>query len=323
LFLRVILIALFSMLATNALFARERLYIAAELEPGTLLVDGMIRHFYLHRPNGFADAPLPTIIALHGGGERTEAIGLARRLKLGEQGTKAGFVTVYPQGIGNNWNDARNASHEDNLPSRNANDIGFLTALIRQLIKTGIAAADRVYIVGASNGGMMAMTLLCQARPNIAGIMIFTANAPVELKSRCPGPPIPVAIVNGTADPLIPWSGGPITAGLGPDRGHVLSTDETVAIWRQRNGCSDKMDITRLPDRSADEITTDRLHWPECEQEASVTLFRMNGAGHRYPGSDAGKMESLVSQFLGHATQDFQAADLIWGYFNSKMDIAK
>ncbi len=303
------------LLMCGSALAQDRLRIADGLEAGTIRVGRMTRHFYIHRPPDTRDRQVPTIIALHGGGALVEAVGLARRLKLDQVADRHGFVTVYPLGIGNNWNDARESPHEQTLPSRDVDDVAYLATLIKSLVQSKISDRHRIYVVGASNGGMMAMTLLCRSNTKVAAAMFLIANAPSELAGNCAGRPLPIAIVNGTEDTLIPWAGGAVAPLFRKDRGQVLSTDATIEMWRKRNGCKGKAEKSTLPDISNDGMTTEVFRSLNCQDGASVTLYKINGGGHRYPGTHAGKYEKAAARFFGSATQDFNTADLIWEFF--------
>ena len=73
-----------------------------------------------------------------------------------ELAEREGFIVVCPEGIENNWNDGRvnerNRAHIEDI-----DDVGFLRALIQQLGMTHNVDPDRIYVTGASNGGMMSL----------------------------------------------------------------------------------------------------------------------------------------------------------------------
>ena len=58
---------------------------------------------------------------------------------------------------------------------------------------------------------------------------------------------VSIAVFNGTEDPLVPYNGGQITV-FRRQRAEVLSTEETVRIWRRKNRCSPDARIVELPD---------------------------------------------------------------------------
>ena len=73
------------------------------------------------------------------------------------------------------------------------------------------------------------------------------ANLPTDIAANCkPSRPVPVLVMNGTADPLVPYNGGGV--GFAGRRGNVMSTDETMTRLRRINGCPDTGKTVRLPD---------------------------------------------------------------------------
>ncbi len=58
---------------------------------------------------------------------------------------------------------------------------------------------------------------------------------------------VSLAVFNGTEDPLVTCNGGQITV-FRRQIGEVLSTEETVRIWRRKNRCSPDARIVELPD---------------------------------------------------------------------------
>src|SRR5215475_14022990 len=102
-------------------------------------------------------------------------------------------------------------------------------------------------MTGPSNGGMMTLRLVCEDADLFAAAAPIIANLPADLAPRCkPARPIPVLVVNGTADPLMPFGGGEV--GLRHGRGQVISTDATMALLRKVDGCADTAKSEHLPD---------------------------------------------------------------------------
>src|SRR4051812_633441 len=77
---------------------------------------------------------------------------------------------VYLDGYSGNWNDAR---RESRFPARreNIDDVGFVRAVIEKLGRPG-----RVFAVGYSNGGQLAMRLVHEAPELIAGAAVIAAT---------------------------------------------------------------------------------------------------------------------------------------------------
>src|SRR5262245_21620187 len=146
----------------------------------------------------------PTVIVLHGALISAEFT--LSWYGFTEEGARAGFATVYPRGLGQLWNDGRDA-----VWASTADDVGFLRKLARALVARGVADPARLYLAGVSNGGMLALRMLCEAPDLFAGAGVIIASMPGGVGAGCHlRKPMPVIMFNGTADPLIPYGGGAV-----------------------------------------------------------------------------------------------------------------
>src|SRR5262245_15017844 len=205
--------------------------------------------------------PAPTVIVLHGA--INSAAWAVRRFGFAEAAAARGFTAVFPQGIGLQWNDGRGGV------SSKADDVSFLRLLVRELVAYDIARPDAVYIAGVSNGGMMALRMVCEAAELFAGAGTVIASMPAATGAECrPTRPVPVVMFNGTADRLIPYVGG----GVGPLNlgGFVWGVEETAAFLAYANGC-DPRPMNR--DASMEMTSVTRIAWTGCERDAGVTLY--------------------------------------------------
>jgi polyhydroxybutyrate depolymerase len=81
----------------------------------------------------------------------------------------------------------------------------------------------KIYATGISNGGFMSSRLCCELSNRIAAIAVYAATIEATtIASSCnPGRPVPAIYIHGTFDPLVPFTGGQMTAG-GTAGGTVL-----------------------------------------------------------------------------------------------------
>jgi polyhydroxybutyrate depolymerase len=63
--------------------------------------------------------------------------------------------------------------------------------------------AARIYATGLSEGGFMAMKVGCAMSDRIAGIAPVGAAMPKSM-TCFPSRPVPVVMINGTSDPVVP-----------------------------------------------------------------------------------------------------------------------
>ena len=116
-----------------------------------------------------------------------------------------GVETGDPSGDDQRWNDCRSPS-AGGVTGSTADDVGFLVALA-DWAGHRFPVSDRVLVTGASNGGMMAYRLATERPGRVAGVAAFVANLPEGGECSDPSQPVPILIVNGTADPITPYAG--------------------------------------------------------------------------------------------------------------------
>ena len=243
--------------------------------------------------------PAPTVMVLHGA--FSSAAWTMRHYGFAEAAAARGFAAVFPQGLRGCWNDGRNP-----FPWR-ADDVSFLEVLAGELMAEGIADPRRIYVAGVSNGGMMAMRMLCEASELFAGAGTVIANMPASIGARChPSRPVPVVMFNGSADRWVPYQGG----GVGPLNlgGFVWGTEQTAGFMAVANGCAERPYVS---DVSIDDMSVTRFVWSGCERRARVTLYRVNGGRHQVYGG----MVSHAGLFGRQHQQAVSAAEMILAAF--------
>jgi polyhydroxybutyrate depolymerase len=270
-------------------------------------------------------AGAPTVLLLHGGTQSMRKI-----FRRGAGGTQAWpalaerekFLLLVPNGTSpetgdtasdrQSWNDIRprttpHLAHVD--------DVGFLCAALDWA--AGLYATDpaRVYVTGASNGGIMAFRLLMEAPGRFAAAAAFVANLPEDpARMTTPARPAPLMICNGTLDPLMLWEGGEIRGG----RGRMRSTPATVQWWVQAN----RADMARaVSDVLADLDPTDgcrivRTRYSAQPGGAPVELLTVQGGGHALPSIKHPLPQTgLIRRWIGPASADAEGAELAWDFF--------
>ncbi|MBN1445168.1 MAG: esterase [Candidatus Omnitrophica bacterium] len=275
----------------------------------TLEFEGIARSYYVHLPNNtMPSSPLPVLFVLHGG-DGANAETMAAGTGYNKISDKEAFIVVYPYGVDGQWNDGRGKTFRKRSFS-GADDTGFISAAIDRIAGEFPVDINRIYVMGASNGGMMTLRLGIELGDRIAAIAAVIANLPVNLASTRPARPLPVLIMNGTKDPLIPWEGG-ILKVYGRDFGELLSTEETVAFWVRANGLTGEPDTEILPDKVArDRCTVEIKTYGQEGENPPVVLYAIHGGGHNLPGG-----RTLLRYFLlGNKCMDINGAEAIWNF---------
>jgi polyhydroxybutyrate depolymerase len=273
--------------------------------------EGVARSYLVYSPPAARKrgaALPPVLMVLHGGGGRARQIMDFTRFNA--IAAREGLVALYPQGLDRGWNDGREFQGRDSRKD----DVGFLLAVLDDVERHGIGIDRRaVGVTGISNGGFMAMRMACDAAGRIAGIAAVTATMPAETGSRCRASrPVPVLVINGTRDPLVPYEGGNVRV-FGRNRGAVWSTGRTMEFWAKVNGCSGAPRSAALGDRDpSDGTTTIRHDYQGCGR-VPVTLLEVQGGGHTWPGGS----QYLPNALVGPVSRDFDASEAIVAFFKS------
>ncbi|WP_406854337.1 PHB depolymerase family esterase [Alsobacter sp. KACC 23698] len=250
---------------------------------------------YLARtpPGWDGRSPMPVVVFFHGYAGSAQSVMEDRDLEraVGDLGA----LLVAPQGRVENG-----AARSWSFPSKTfegRDDFAFVADAMRDVERRWPVDHGRVLASGFSVGGSMVWYLACLAPQP------FTAFAPVAgafwapEPETCPGGPVSLRHVHGTADQTVPMSGRSLRGG---DRrqGDVL---KGVAAWRRIDGCAAEPDRTTTEGRlacrtwSADRCASGRelnlcLHSGEHEIEAGwiVDAFHwMEGLPARAKGSAA------------------------------------
>jgi polyhydroxybutyrate depolymerase len=279
--------------------------LAGDAVSHTIDVNGVSRTYLLYVPPGQSGKHLPAFIIMHGSGSTAERQEYYSNFDALAQAHN--LVVMYPQGIEKHWNDGRVIGHESA-----SDDIGFMKAMLAQVIAQGLIDPKRVYAAGISNGGFMAQHMACVMPEALAGIAVVAATQPVD--AACPSPrPMPVIFFHGTADKFVLFNGGLIVPQLG-NRGTALSNAQAVATWQKRNGCG-AAKKTQLPPKDPSDPTRITIENYSCPPGRGLEDVIIEGGGHTWPGAHQGW---LITRILGPVTGNIDANDTMWSFFQSQ-----
>ncbi len=280
------------------------------------VLGGREREFGLHLPKGFSpEADSPVYFVFHGGGERSNAEKLRSISRLGfnEKADADGGIVVYPlaghAGEENTkWNDARETTS-------GADDVAFVRDLLGRLDAELGVDPEAVYAAGVSNGGMFAQRIACEASEEFTAIAPVIAALPEEQASNCSlEEPVSVLAIQGTADPFMTYCGGDAEHdGIGVGNGGAIrSAEESRIFWADANGCDVSPRIERLePKTDNPDTTVYRFTHANCDTSASFEFYGIEGMGHNWPPTER------RPNFSGPGTDQLNATDRIWAFFNS------
>jgi polyhydroxybutyrate depolymerase len=273
----------------------------------TLTVDGLIREYTIFLPTGYNIATaMPLLFAIHGGGGTSAgAISLASFNTLAETNK---FIVVYPQGVGNNWNDGRPTTPNQ----QGVDDVNFFRTMINTISTTYKIDPKRIFATGISNGGFMSSRLGAELGDKIAAFASVAASVEKNtVYNNINGTnKVSAMYIQGTLDPLVPFLGGIMTAGSG---GNIASHTEVVAKWIAANNCNATTVAQNIPDIAVDGTTATRRDYTGGTNNTAVTSIIILNGGHTWPQG----AQYLSELIIGKTCQDFNGSDAVWEFFKT------
>lgn len=275
-------------------------------------VDGLKRNYELFVPERYSkDKTYPVVFILHGGGGRASRVPRFTRYRFNELAERDGFVAVYPNGYKKGWNDG----DRDTLAVArrlNIDDVSFFDVMIDDLDEKLSIDRGRIFACGISNGGFMVQRLALERSSVFKAIGVVAANMSEDQQKHVPENPVSVLFICGTADPLVPYNGGPVMV-LKQKRGEVVSVDKSVNFWKEQNGCSELVEACKLPDvNKTDDCSVHKTVWQNPDNHnIRVVNIRIENGGHTWPGT----RQYLPKKLIGIINHDINGCDEIWSFF--------
>ena len=288
-------------LTRSALAAPEDKRSSAVLSTtASLAHDGVERNYRIYVPDG--PGPFPVVFVLHG--LATTGIAMERYTKFSKLAAEEKFIAVYPDGINKRWNDRY-------YWAGSTNDVGFIAVLLDYIEANYSVDTSRVYVTGASNGGMLANRLACDMGERFAAIAAVMADIPYLVQRRShTATPLPILIINGTKDPLVPFGR---TQAL-QQKLNIVTARQTVDFWVSMNGCTMTPIVTQLPDKAPEDGTRiEEWKYAPGSAHAEVIFYAIKEGGHTWPGAPV--RNSVLSGLYGKTSQDMDATKVIWKFF--------
>lgn len=294
-------------------------------EPNTGLVEnlkidisGQERNYHLYIPQNAVNAPI--VLLFHGNrSNHNELLGLTGVkapykiwLELAQQENILLIVPNGSEGLGGNngWNDCRS----DALGNPDSNDMLFASSLLDFVTNEYQADSSKVFAVGTSNGGHMALRLAQEIPNKLKAIAVIAAANPVNTQCANSTVPISTLFINGTDDPILPFEGGEMPS----NRGEVYSSQETIDYWVNRNETDATPVVTDLPDiDTSDDCTIKKHLYLNGTNNTEVAFYEVIDGGHTEP-SIAERYSNLFKLIVGEQNGDVEMTDEVWDFFKTK-----
>ena len=289
---------------------------AAEIvvSPESVDVDGHRRTLTVVHSAGPSTGAVPMVLVFHGSMQTGSVIRSFTTNTFDHIGSRAGAVVAYLDGHKKHWNDARivnsSAARTDGM-----DDVAFAKAAIDLLQQRYNGDSAQVYAVGFSNGGQMVIRLIHEIPEALSGAAILSATQPVAENFGPNSPqerPLPVMVVHGTDDPIVPYAGGMAKMLRVSPRGLGLSAPETAAYYAQRNGITAAPTTTPLDAAGRMPTHVERTEYRQPGHQP-VVLYTVHGGGHTIPGPGT-KAPRLIMGRTDHTLDTAEAIDEFFGF---------
>lgn len=215
-------------------------------------------------------------------------------------------------------------------------DSQYLRMLIAQVKKEGLPIdADRVYLMGMSNGGEMAQRAARELPDELAGVGAvmpvngLPANEELLFCKKDEQKPISMMFIYSPKDTLLDW----IYPTFGFDYGKVMH--DSVASWRKSLGVDTKSEkVQKLPNRIIEgegytgqspsalaSINSSilRYDYDEGYKGVSFAVLEINPAGgHAWPNVTPTPFDVASEGHNGFKNRDINAEEVLWGFLKKK-----
>lgn len=169
----------------------------------SLLQGGHVRNYRLFTPATLPlGKPAPLVIVLHSLGHGINEI--ENTSGFDTLATQKGFAVAYPVGLDQAWNAGICCTLDPSGKMTDTDDVGFLEDVIQSV--RGLARIDlkRVYMVGFSNGAMMALRFACERPDLLAGVVSIAGTLETDCNAT---DPIRLLALRGEKDDTVPFNG--------------------------------------------------------------------------------------------------------------------
>ncbi len=256
--------------------------------------------------------PAPLVVALHGG--LATARIFARQSGLHQLARDHGFVVASPNGLGifsllRHWNGGWCCAK---AMRSGLDDVGFIDRVIDDAGQRVAVDPQRLYVVGYSNGGMMAYRYATERAERVTALGIWASSIGSRNDERVRWSlpfrdvAVPAIIAHGLSDARLPFE--PVAESDAPRRrqgADLLGAIGSATYWAEANGCADGPEPL--------EVDYGRL-WRFCPEDAErrVELIAVDDWGHDWPGPRTTAKLSPSDPRSG-----FDLATQMWEFFRA------
>ncbi len=266
--------------------------------------------------------PSALLVVLHGGSRNASlAMNQDSEYEWNQIAEAKGWVALYPSGTTNQkdsqkllWNDCRLSFGTVGPIRPDVNDVVYLDALIKKVMRE--ENLKEVFLTGHSNGAGLVYRMAMESSLRLTAIAPMLMTLPRNL-ARCKDGwhhPIPTALLLGTLDPMVSFSGG--TKGR--------SAADTLEWIRTKNEALSEGKTTSYDDINTSDgpngtsSTINRKSYESSDKTTNVEYFVVEGGGHQVPGP--APVEKWMVDWLGPKNRDLSIRQEIASFFERQIE---
>lgn len=275
-----------------------------------ITVAGKERRMLVSRPM-HPSSHAPLVLVFHGSNQTASTIRSFTDPGFDSYVTRYGAVVAYLEGHRKHWNDARRTS-DFAARTEGYDDVAFAGAAIDELQGRFDIDPAPAFAIGFSNGAQLVLRLVHETPGRFASVAIISATQPAPenfAPSADAAQPMPMVLIHGTRDPIVPYGGGMASLWGFRPRGLGLSAQQTAEYYARRNGIHEAPQLAVVPSIApADGTHIERTSYREPGR-VPVTLVTVHGGGHVIPG------RKPAPRIMGRTSAQLNAADEIAAFF--------
>lgn len=258
------------------------------------------RNYKIHIPPTYTSlSSIPLVIALHGGGHNADTMEYISNLSL--KADSSNFIVVYPNGrsfLGlRTWNAGTCCGP---AVTYNVDDVGFIMKMLNKLKSQYNIDTNRIYVTGASNGGMLAYRLACE-KGHLFAAIAPVATTMVTTISCTPLRTVPILHIHSLPDTRVPYTGG---YGTGYAGVYMPPIDSVMDVWANIDSCQGTWNVVFNHNGVVGK------GWSNCSNCSEVYVYTTSDGGHSWPGGNQTANGDPPALTLN-------ATDLMWTFFSS------
>lgn len=196
------------------------------------------RNYILHVPASYnSNSAIPLMIAIHG--HSWTASRFQNTSQIDKLSDSKNFIVAYPDGEGGMWNAGNCCS------TLGTDDVTLISGIIDSITSSYNIDKTRVWVLGHSNGAMMAYRSACEISEKVTAIAV--GGGTFAAFSCKPAKPVSVLAIHGTDDQTLPidgsiWGPSPLLSAT-KYAGYAGCTSATSTTWTCPNGSQIQVNI--------------------------------------------------------------------------------